>query len=125
MTDDAYRDEAPDSYGSPDRRPSTNGPAVAAITTGLIALALSWVPGVNLLAFVLAIVALVTGFMGLSRAGGPDMGGRGMAVTGIVTGVLAIVIGVLVYVGLVALFNDPAVQEELRRIEQEVEGVQP
>lgn len=98
----------------------TNGPAIAALVTGIIALLLSWIPGINLVAFVLAIAALITGFIGLKHAGRPDTGGRGMAITGLVTGVLAFIIGILVYVGLANFIsNNPEIQEEIERQQEQ------
>lgn len=101
----------------------SNGPAIAALVTGIIALLLSWIPGINLVAFVLAIAALITGFIGLKHAGRPDTGGRGMAITGLVTGVLAIIVGVGVYF-LAANFisNNPEIQEEIERQQQQQNG---
>lgn len=99
----------------------SNGPAIAALVTGIIALLLAWIPGINLIAFVLAIVALITGFLGLRNAGQPGVGGKGMAVTGIITGVLAILLGILVYVGIASFLNDPEVQQQLEELEQSLE----
>lgn len=100
----------------------SNGPAIASLVTGIIALLLSWIPGINLLAVLLAVVALVTGFIGLRNAKVPGTGGKGMAITGLVTGVLAILLTILVYAGLAAVFNDPEVQQQLDEIEQEAES---
>lgn len=115
------------SYGTEpaSQPPRSNGPAIAAIITGIIALLLSWIPAINLLAIVLGIVALVTGFMGLRNAGTPGVGGKGLAVTGLVTGVLALVISVLVYVGLASFFSDPEVQQQIRETQSELENIAP
>lgn len=118
MSDPQYRSD-PAAGGS-----GSNGPAIAAVVTGVVALLLSWIPGINLLAFLLAIAALVTGVMGMRRAARPDVGGKGMAIAGIVTGGLALILGVLVYVGLASMFNDPEVQQQLEEIQQEVEQQQ-
>jgi lysylphosphatidylglycerol synthetase-like protein (DUF2156 family) len=97
----------------------SNGLAITALVTGIIALLLSWIPGINLLAAVLAVVALVTGFLGMRNAGRPGVGGKGMAITGLVTGALAILLTILVYTALAAVFNDPEVQQQLEELQSE------
>ena len=112
-------------YGSPPGGQIANRPnsaAIVAVVTGIVALLLSWIPAVNLIAFLLAAVAVVTGAVGVRNAGRPGVDGRGKAVTGIVTGILALVLGVLVYVGLVAVLNEnPELQQNLQQIEQQIE----
>jgi hypothetical protein len=98
----------------------SNGVAIVAIVTGIIALLLSWIPGINLLAFLLGLIAIVTGAIGLRKAGEPGVGGKGQAITGLVTGVLALIVGVLVYVGIASFVqNNPELQQELERIQEE------
>ena len=72
-------------YGPP--RPSS-GLAVAALVVGIIGVLTSFV----VLGGVLGIVALVLGIIGLGKARRGLASGRGMAITGIVLGVLAILI---------------------------------
>lgn len=124
MTDDRY---PPPSGSYPAQEPPrtadplpgaprrSNGVAIAALVCGIVALLLSWLPGINLLAMLLGLIALICGFVGLGKAKDPTVvGGRGMAIAGIVTGLLALVVSVLVYVGLARLFNDPGIQQQLR-----------
>jgi hypothetical protein len=73
--------------------PLTNGKATAAMITGVSTLVLSWCCGLGLL-------GLVAVFLGLRarteiRLSGGAQSGEGLAVTGIVTGVLAALIGLL------------------------------
>ncbi|MDQ3710476.1 MAG: hypothetical protein M3387_14465 [Actinomycetota bacterium] len=86
--------------------------AILALVCGVVALALSWLPGVNVAAVVLAIVAIVAGAVGLSRGRDPRAGGRGAAGTGLFLGLLALVVSVLIYVALAGvirtMLSDPA-----------------
>ncbi len=118
VSEPTYRDETV--AAPPPTR--SNGPAIASLVTGILALLLSWIPGINLIAVLLAIAALVTGFIGLRNAARPGVGGKGMAITGLVTGVLAILLTILVYAGLAAVFNDPEVQQQLEEIQSEAES---
>ncbi|MDQ3538344.1 MAG: hypothetical protein M3415_06080 [Actinomycetota bacterium] len=97
-------------YGADPVRP--NIAAILSLVCGVIALALSWLPGVNVAAVVLAIVAIVAGTVGLSRGRDPRAGGRGAAGTGLFLGLLAFVVSVLVYVVLAqamrTMLQDPA-----------------
>ena len=100
----------------------TNGPAIAALICGLLALVTGFLPFVGIfLAGLLGIIAVVTGIIGLRRAGMPAVGGKGMAIGGIVTGIL----GLLLAAGQIAIgawfLNDPEVQEEIERIQESVE----
>jgi hypothetical protein len=74
--------------------PTTKGAglAIASMVLGIIALLLSWVPIVNNLAAILAVVGLGLGIPALIRARRGTAGGTGLAITGLVTSVLAIVI---------------------------------
>lgn len=73
--------------------PLTNGKATAAMVTGVSTLVLSWCCGLGLL-------GLVAVFLGLRarteiRLSDGSQSGEGLAVAGIVTGVLAALIGLL------------------------------
>jgi hypothetical protein len=62
---------------------------------GIVALLLSWVPIINNLAAILALVGLGLGIPALIRARRGTHGGTGLAITGLVTSVLAIVLVVV------------------------------
>ncbi|SDO72346.1 DUF4190 domain-containing protein [Geodermatophilus sp. DSM 45219] len=72
-----------------------SGLAIASMVLGIIALLLSWIPIVNYLAAVLAVVALGLGIPALLRARRGVAGGRGLAITGLVTSVVALVLVVV------------------------------
>jgi len=73
-----------------------NGFAITALVLGIIAAVLAFIPVVNLVSFVLAIAAIVFGVVGLI-ASGRRRTGKGMSITGIVLGVIALVIAILMY----------------------------
>jgi hypothetical protein len=62
---------------------------------GIIALLLSWIPIINNVAAIVAVVGLGLGIPALIRARRGTHGGTGMAITGLVTSVLAIVLVIL------------------------------
>jgi hypothetical protein len=93
-----------------------NGMATAALTCGIISLALGWIPVVFAVGLVLAVLAVVFGVIGLRRS--RDIGrGRGFAIAGVITGS----VGVLVAMGGLAFtvvvyraidrFQNPAAHE--------------
>ena len=73
--------------------PVTNGKATAAMITGVSTLVLSWCCGLG----VLGLVAVFLGMRGRTeiRLSGGTQSGEGLAIAGIVTGVLATLIGLL------------------------------
>jgi hypothetical protein len=88
------------SGGDPSASSGTNGIAIAAMIIGIIALLISWIPILGVLAGVLA---LVLGFVGRSKAKKtPAVGGNGAAITGIVTGILATLINIGITIALFA-----------------------
>ncbi|WP_157944151.1 DUF4190 domain-containing protein [Blastococcus atacamensis] len=70
----------------------SSGLAVAALVLGIIALVLSWVPIINNMAAVLAVVGLALGIPALVQARKGARSGKGMAIAGVVTSVVAIVV---------------------------------
>jgi hypothetical protein len=100
---------APD-YGfgpSPSQSPAPqeqgNGIAVAGMVLGILALVLCWVMFVN---FVLGVLGIVFGALGMAKAKRIGGKNRGLALAGLVTGILGIVAGVLVFVVVMSAFND-------------------
>ena len=92
-------------YGAaPTARPRRNGMGTAALVIGVVALVL-----VVLLLFapigaLLGLVALILGIVGLVRANRGQADNRGQAVAGLVTGALALVVGVFLAVSIGAFF---------------------
>lgn len=80
-------------YGEPVARP-TNGKATASLATGVTTLVLSWCCGFGLLG-VVAIVLGVKARREIQDGGGVQQG-DGVALAGIVTGAIAVVLGLLI-----------------------------
>ena len=71
--------------------------AVLALTFGIAGILIVWMPYVNSLSFLLAIVAMVLGAIELKRidkGNSPSMG-RGFTRTGIILGILTILLGIV------------------------------
>ncbi|MGK2882892.1 MAG: DUF4190 domain-containing protein [Mycobacterium sp.] len=88
----------PGGYLLPRTQPSaTNGPAIASLVTGIISL-----PTIFLcLGVIFGIAGVVLGIVALSQLKNSPQGGKGMAIAGIATGGVGILIGVLFIVFIV------------------------
>jgi hypothetical protein len=110
-------------YGpSPGAPPRGNGAAVASLVCGIIALVLSWIPFINVLALILGVVAVVTGIIGLRRTREPAVGGKGLAVAGLTTGIVGALLAVWVLASVMIAFQDPGVQELFRELQEQQQG---
>ena len=74
-----------------------NGFAVTALVLGIIAVVLAFIPVVNIVSFVLAALAIIFGIVGLISSG-KRHAGKGMSITGIVLGVVALALAIIMYV---------------------------
>ena len=96
-------------YGGPGvggSAPQTgNGAATAALVMGLIAVVISWIPLIVVVGLVLAILAVVFGVRGLRRSRETGTG-SGRAVTGLVTGVLALLLSIVGIVLTIDVFRE-------------------
>jgi hypothetical protein len=101
-------------YGGPGTRPR-NGFGIAALVLGLLALVLFWtiVGGI-----IFGVLALIFGLLGRARAKRGEATNGGLSVAGLVLGI----IGLLLAIGLVALFaslmNSPAGQSYQQCVQQ-------
>jgi hypothetical protein len=92
-------------YGTaPSARPRRNGMGTAALVIGVVALVLVALLLFAPLGALLGLVALVLGIVGLIRANRGEADNRGQAVAGLVTGALALVIGLFLAVSIGAFF---------------------
>lgn len=67
------------------------GMGIAALVLGIIAICGSWIPIFNYLMFVPAVLAIIFGSVAMKKAG--DAGAtKGMAITGLVTGIISLVL---------------------------------
>ncbi len=114
-------------YGQPMGAPpsKSNGMAIAALVLGIIALITVWLPP---LAIVLALVAVVLGFLAMRNV--PVSGGRGLALGGIITGGLALLASIILLILTVLVFNaaedeidnwDEEWQQELEELNEQLE----
>ncbi len=90
-------------YGAPLPSVRRNGLGTAALVLGLLAALLCWIPVVGL---VLALVTVGLATTALRRVGRRQATNRGAAVTGLVLGVLALVVSVLLTAALVYFRDD-------------------
>lgn len=83
-------------YGQqPYYAPQSNGIGVAGGVVGIVSLVLAFIPFIDFVAIVGSIVAIILGAIGVQRANRLGGAGKGMAITGIVTGAVGIAITVL------------------------------
>jgi hypothetical protein len=71
-----------------------NGMAVAGLVLGIIGLVFCWVP---FLGWILALLGIIFGGLGMGKANKIGGRGKGLAVGGLVCGVLGLVIGVALF----------------------------
>jgi Domain of unknown function (DUF4190) len=90
------------------------GLAIASMVLGIVALLLSWVPIVNNVAAVLALIGLGLGVPALLKARRGTHGGKGLAITGLVTSVVAIALVVVTQI-----FYATVLDEVERSLEEE------
>lgn len=74
------------------------GMAIAALVLGILSVLNCWIPAVNIIAIVFGIIALVLGLIGRSRAKKGIASGKGIALGGIITGAIGIVLSIAITV---------------------------
>lgn len=99
--------------------------AIAGLVLGILGVLLAFIPLLGVVAGVLlGLGAAICGGLGLSKSKEPGRGGKGMAIAGLVLGIIAIILGILQATVLGAAFNtvtDPAFQQELEQQMDELE----
>ena len=69
-------------------RQRTSGLAIASMVCGILSLVFFWVP---LFGFLLGIIAIIFGAVAIRQIGRePNLGGRGMAIAGLVCGIVGV-----------------------------------
>lgn len=86
----------------------TSGMAVTGLVLGIIALISSVVPLLNLLSFPFVLLAIIFGAIGVFQTAKGTKGGKGIAISGLVLGVLALIVTVAMYGGAAASADKPA-----------------
>ena len=96
--------EAAPNYYQPQPSRAGSGMAIAALVLGVLAVLSSWTVIGGIL---LGLVAIILGFIALSRAKRGQGGGKAMAIIGIIAGALGMVLSiVLISIGLSFLNSD-------------------
>lgn len=73
--------------------PATNGMATAGGVVGIVGLVLSLIPIVGIfIGFVMGILAIIFGGVGLARYNKTGAGSKGLAITGVVLGIITVVL---------------------------------
>lgn len=72
----------------------SNGLATAGLTLGIIAVVGSWIPIINIVSLILAIIALPLAGVGLSKASKIEVG-KGQAIAGIVLSIVTFIFFIL------------------------------
>ncbi len=101
----------PGGYGHAPANRGTNGVAIGALVLGLLSVPL----GLFVIGGLLGLLAIILGFVGVKKANQMAGSGKGMAITGIVSGLLGLALAVAITLFGVALFNNPEVQREIQR----------
>ncbi len=86
--------------GYPTARPRRNGMGTAALVLGILALVLVVLIFFSPLGALLGLLAVIFGIVGILRANRGEADNRGQAVAGLVTGVVALVVGLFLAIGI-------------------------
>ncbi|MFF0145676.1 hypothetical protein ATK36_1196 [Amycolatopsis sulphurea] len=97
--DGSYPAPPPPGYGQPVT--PRNGFGVTALVLGILALVLCWTVWGGI---VLGVLALIFGILGIKRANRGEATNKGMSISGVVTGSIGLVIGVLLAVLVGSIF---------------------
>jgi len=97
----------PPQYGQPTPTPSggSNGLATAGFILALLGLLGSWIPFLNILGVILALIGLVLAGVGLAKSRKTGTG-KGLAIAGLVLGALALVVAVVINVAFVGAVDE-------------------
>lgn len=107
---------APVNYSTPANKPSV-GLSVAAMIVGIVSI----FPGCCLTVYgmiVLGVIALILGFIAKGQADQGRAGGRGMALTGIITGAIGVIIAIILMIA--AHFGGQAANSWMTRMQQQI-----
>jgi len=82
-------------------RQRTSGLAIASMVCGILSLVFFWVP---VFGFLLGIIAIIFGAVSIRQIGRePNLGGRGMAIAGLVCGIVGVA-GWLIFIAWIGIF---------------------
>lgn len=72
-----------------------NGLGVTALVLGLLGMLFGLIPILGVIAFPLGVFAIIFGFVGMRRASKGQADNKGMAIAGLITGVLAVILAII------------------------------
>ncbi|MDI3408156.1 DUF4190 domain-containing protein [Streptomyces cavernicola] len=100
-----------------------NGLAVAGLVLGIIGLVVSLIPVLNVVVWPLAILAVIFGGVGLARSSKVGKG-KGAAITGLVTGILSVIMFFVINAAFVGAVDEAAknIDKDIQREQQSQEA---
>lgn len=102
---------------------TTNDLGIAAFVVGMLALAFGLLVVPAPWAILFGIAAIVLGIVGIVKAGRVAGRHKGLSITGIVTGALGLLLGLVVVVGGVTLFESLQTNPQVEELREEVENL--
>jgi phosphate/sulfate permease len=102
---------------------AANGSAIAALVVGMFAATYAFFAVSALAAVIAGIVAVGLGMKGISRANRQGGLHKGLAVSGVVTGVLGLLLGIAVIAGSLTLFQNMDTSDLPASLQQPVEEI--
>lgn len=106
--------------GEPTGPAKTSGVAIGSLVLGILAL----LSGFFVIGGLFGIIGLILGIVALRQTKDPAVGGKGLAIGGIVTSVIGILFAGLVLFGAAQLFGDPQFQQILDDAQNDPEALQ-
>ncbi len=104
---DTYTPQPAPQQAGPPTVPSqgSNGLATAGFVLALLGFLGSWIPVLNILGMILAVIGLILAAVGLAKSK-KVQAGKGLAIAGLVLGVLAVIVAVVINVAFVNAVDD-------------------
>jgi len=100
------------STGLPSKQPPSTGLAVTSMVLGIVAIVINCC--CTLLGAALGIAAIITGFIALNKVKDGTGAGKGMAMAGLICGIIAVVLGIGLLI-LSLVINVPNIMQEIQR----------
>lgn len=97
--------QQPMTYPAQAQQISTSGMAIAGFVLGIIGVTLSFIPIINNAAFFIGALGVVFAIVGISGISKGKAKGKGLAITGIILGIFAIIITIAMQATFSAAFN--------------------
>lgn len=83
----------------------SNGLATAGFVLGLLGLLASWIPVLNVVGMILGVIGAVLAAVGLAKVKTTGAG-KGLAISGLILGVLAVIVAIIINVAFVSAVDD-------------------